>query len=106
MSILNNLIDNFKSSKPSLDSFLKDLEKSIKNTPSVNYIIDRIEGDYAICENCNTLKLENILLSSLPQNIKPGNVLSLQNGIFNINDILENERKNIIKEKSNKVFKD
>lgn len=48
-----------------------DLELNNSDT----YVIDRFEGDIAICENRNTKEIIKINKDELPQDIKEGNVI-------------------------------
>ena len=68
-------------------------------------IIDRIEGDYAVCETENKEYI-NILKSELPQGIKEGDVLNCINDKWNIDTATTKERKEKIKNKLNSLFVD
>lgn len=39
------------------------------------YIIDRFESEYAVCENIETEKMENILRTILPREAREGDIL-------------------------------
>jgi len=47
------------------------------------YTIDRIEGDIVVAEGENGT--ENFKLSELPEGVKPGDCIELENGKFSIN---------------------
>lgn len=66
--------------------------------------VDRIEGEYAVCQNENEEKIE-LLLSALPDNVKEGSVLtSDENGNF-VSDFDEEEkRRRLLFEMQNSIF--
>ena len=68
-------------------------------------IIDRIEGDYAVCETEDKGYI-NIFKSELPQGIKEGDVLNRINDKWNIDTVATKERKEKIKSKLNSLFVD
>lgn len=68
-------------------------------------IIDRFEGDYAVCETENKEYI-NISKSELPQGIKEGDVLNCINDKWCIDTIATKERKEKIKNKLNSLFVD
>ena len=69
------------------------------------FIVDRIEGEYAVCENSETLQMENIPLVELPYGIEEGNCIKLENFRY-VRDIeIEEKRKNDLKEKIKKAWK-
>lgn len=47
-------------------------------------IVDRFEGDFAICENSNR-EMMNIHKDKLPKNVKEGDVLTISEDIITIN---------------------
>jgi len=64
------------------------------------YIVDRIEENFAVCENLETQEMEEIELYKLPVGINPGDVIKNEDGIF-VKDINETEkRKEIIRKKT------
>lgn len=68
-------------------------------------IIDRFEGDYAVCET-EDKRYINILKSELPQGIKEGDVLNRINDKWNIDTVATKERKDKIQNKLNSLFVD
>lgn len=54
-------------------------------------IIDRFEGDFAVCENTETDKIEQIKIAQLPQNVKESDVLVMIDGIYKIDTEKTNE---------------
>lgn len=105
MQILNKLIKNFTNSNTNIDLFINELKNALNKPSSSTYIVDRIENDYAVCENTNTLKMETIPINSLPKNIKQGYILQSNNQEFIINHELTNKRKEFLKNKIDKAWK-
>lgn len=70
----------------------------------MKYVVDRLEGKYAVCEseNRNTL---NIPLSELPHNIKEGDCIDSIEGKFMINEKEQEKRKRRIHSKMNTLWK-
>ncbi len=71
---------------------------------SEDYIIDRFEENFAVCEKISTHKTENINKSHLPQNLKEGDIITLKSGKFFFNEEKTNERKNHINQKFNSLW--
>lgn len=71
----------------------------------MQYIIDRFEGDFAICE---TEKMEFIEIhkSKIPVSAKEGDVLVKENNAYRISENRTAERKKCIDEKLKKLFVD
>lgn len=49
----------------------------------IRYIVDRIEGEYAICECEDETRLD-ILLKDLPNGVKEGSIIVLENGVYSL----------------------
>ena len=66
-------------------------------------VIDRLEGEYAVCEECETKEIINLDRTIFPTGIKSGDLVEFIDGIITIlpNDEIE-ER---IKEKMNRLWK-
>ncbi|MDI9508470.1 MAG: DUF3006 domain-containing protein [Clostridiales bacterium] len=68
------------------------------------YIVDRFEGDYAICEDENNL-LINIEHSKLPPETKEGDCLIInKDGDFSIDVIATNDKRQEIRSKLDSLF--
>ena len=65
--------------------------------------VDRIEGDFAVCELENG-EIKNIPLENLPFGIKEGNIISEHEKGFFIDVFEEQERIKRIEEKIKKLF--
>ena len=49
----------------------------------VRYIVDRVEGEIAVCER-DDLKFFDISLVELPQDVKAGDCLVLSDGVWSV----------------------
>ena len=50
----------------------------------MKYIIDRFEGEYAICESRKTGEMINITVKEIPKEAKEGDTIVFANGIYSI----------------------
>ena len=92
--------------KPSsVINFIKELEDFLENDKSIYYSIDRFEGNFAICENRKTLKMESIPISRLPKNITKNSILKYVNNNFFVDELQTSIAKENIHYKSKKVYK-
>ncbi|HHV71224.1 MAG TPA: DUF3006 domain-containing protein [Clostridia bacterium] len=67
----------------------------------MKYILDRFEGDYAVCEDENG-RTTNLKRNELPSNVQEGDVLIFEDGIF----IIDKEETEIRKKEIEKLFND
>lgn len=67
------------------------------------YIVEEIENGIAKCENEDG-DFELIKVSSLPTNVKDGDVLICEDGVFNICESETLARKKMMLELQNKLF--
>ena len=65
--------------------------------------VDRIEGDFAVCELEN-MSFVNIPLNELPEGIREGNVLLVENNTYAIDIETEKERKKKLFALQNSIF--
>src|SRR5574344_1827650 len=68
------------------------------------YVIDRFEGDYAVCENRETGEMRNIEKSLLPESVKEGTVLERENGNYIIDVETEKQIEKRVAEKMKKLW--
>ena len=85
-----------------VQSFLKQVAERLERMEEV-LVVDKIEGDIAVCENRKTGKMQNIYIAELPKSIQEGNVLRWQNGKYEIDTSKEIE--NRIEQKMKDVWK-
>lgn len=65
----------------------------------MDYIIDRFEGDFAVCQNVSDDRIKNVRLNLILGEVKEGDVITFENGKYFLNIQKTNERKKRIKEK-------
>ncbi len=67
-------------------------------------VIDRFEGDYALCEYTDTRETIDIKKSLLPQEAKEGSTITLENDVYSL-DIQDTEaRRKAMAEKLKRIF--
>ena len=85
-----------------LQDFIKELSERLEKMEET-LVIDRIEGNIAVCENRKNKKMKDIPIADLPQDIKEGTILKWKNGKYKIDDSNEIERN--IEQKMRDVWK-
>jgi hypothetical protein len=80
-------------------------KNKIENKEEI-YVIDRFEGNYAVCENRETKEMVNVVVSKLPEDIKEGDVLTYKDNSFFKNEDLQREIEDRIREKVKNIFED
>lgn len=68
----------------------------------MKYVIDRIEENIAVLEEINTKEKKEVEIKLLP-NVKEGDLLRFEDGVFIKDDKLKEERKKSITEKLNRL---
>jgi len=71
----------------------------------MKYIVDRIEGYVAVCQNLETKKIEEIELSRIPFKIKDGQILKYEDNIFSPDEETEQQRRDSIRNRFNRLKK-
>ena len=71
----------------------------------MKYSVDRIENDIAVLENLETKDIIEVELKELPSNIKEKNILIYENNVYKIDKKIEEERKENILNRFNKLKK-
>lgn len=87
MFLINKLEQNIQSSKHHFfNNFINDLKNylSRNNTENSILILDRFEGNFAICENKQTGKIVNIPKSLISSQAKDGDILKLKNNNYRV----------------------
>lgn len=79
---------------------LNSMEKNI-----TQYTIDRIEGEFAVCEKRDNKEMINIKLIDLPIEAREGSVITYENGKYILESGLQEETQKRIKEKMDKLWK-
>jgi len=68
----------------------------------MKFVVDRIEGEFAILENLDSKEKEEVSILSLPV-VSEGTVLIFEDGFYKIDDAARQERLRIIREKMEKL---
>lgn len=85
-----------------IQSFLKQIAERLEKMEEV-LVVDRIEGNIAVCESRKTKKMQNIDIADLPKDVEEGSVLKWQNGKYEIDTSKEIEDR--IEQKMKDVWK-
>ncbi len=71
----------------------------------MEYIIDRFEENFAVCQNTVSEKIENIESNLIPKEAREGDVIVFTDGKYFLDSEKTKERKKIIEEKFNSLWK-
>ena len=87
--------------------FFNNLEKKYSDIlrDGDTYTVDRFENEFAILENRNTRKTVNISIFKLPNNLKEGDILTISNGKFILNNEETQSLQNDIQNRFDKLKK-
>lgn len=96
-----NLID--KINKIDINSFIQEITERLEMMEQ-KLVIDRFEGNIAICEDINTKKIYEIDRNQLPSNAKESNVIQYKDGKYQIDTQLENKTSKRIKKKMDDIW--
>jgi len=99
--IENNLKN--EESKSMINELLGQLSERIK-LMETTWVIDRIEADFAVCENRDTGEIVNIKKVDLPENVRDGTVLKYINGKYELDKEKQEEIQKRIEEKMKKLW--
>ncbi|MED4313336.1 DUF3006 domain-containing protein [Heyndrickxia coagulans] len=69
----------------------------------MKYIVDRIEGEFAVCEKDDRTTVD-IRLREIPSGVQAGDVIIVEDGIPRIDRQLTKERKAQIKKLADELF--
>lgn len=106
-SDLVKTIDKENNHRNLANIFIKELEKGLEkmnNNENIEYTIDRIEENIAVCENRQTNEMINIKVEELPKEVREGSILTYKDGKFILNAEKEEEIEKRIKEKMNNLW--
>lgn len=93
---LNQTLQNW------IQDFLKSLAERLTKMEEV-LVVDRIEGNIAVCENRKSRKMQEIAVKDLPENIEEGTILKWKDGKYEIDTSKEIEQR--IEQKMKNVWK-
>ncbi len=71
----------------------------------MEYIIDRFEENFAVCQNTVSEKIENIESNLIPKEAREGDVIVFTDGKYFLDSEKTKERKKMIEEKFNSLWK-
>lgn len=91
--------------KIDVSNFIEELVERLRKMEE-EYVIDRFEGNIAVCEERKTGKKKEILKEELPEGVKEGSVLKEENGKYVKVEKEQEEVESRIKDKMNKLWKD
>ena len=91
--------------KIDVSSFIEELVERLRKMEE-EYVIDRFEGNIAVCEERKTGKKKEILKEELPEGIKEGTLIKEENGKYVTVKKEQEEVESRIKDKMNKLWKD
>lgn len=104
---LENKIDSDDEKKDLIQQFVHDIHKRLDEIKSnIPLVIDRIEGNIAVCENRETEEIKNIDINELPENIHEGDVIKQSNGIYELDEQTKLEIQERIKNKIRNLFEE
>jgi len=100
-------LDNQSREQPK-EEIQEEIQENLQqeNQQEKTLVIDRFEGNFAVCENRETLEMENIEISKLPLNIKQGDVIKSKNNQFELDEQSKSEIEERIKNKMKNLFND
>ena len=91
--------------KIDVSNFIEELVERLRKMEE-EYVIDRFEGNIAVCEERKTGKKKEILKEELPEGIKEGTLIKEENGKYVTVKKEQEEVESRIKDKMNKLWKD
>ena len=91
--------------KIDVSNFIEELVERLRKMEE-EYVIDRFEGNIAVCEERKTGKKKEILKEELPEGVKEGSILKEENGKYVKIEKEQEKVESRIKDKMNKLWKD
>ena len=67
-------------------------------------VIDRVEGEIAVCENRSNNVMINIMLSKLPEGVKEGSIIKYFDGKYRLDIEEQKEIEDTIADKMNELW--
>ena len=102
LDLLNNISRG--QNEIDMEEFQRELTNKLEEMEN-KFTVDRFEGDMAVLENRDTGEIFNVNRNDLPQEVKEGTILKLNNNKYEID--LEEQKivEDRIKDKMNKLWK-
>ena len=70
----------------------------------MDYVVDRIENNIVVCEERKTGKMVNIKKEILPKEVKEGDIIKFENGLYSIDYEETKKEKERIANKFNNIL--
>lgn len=102
LNIIQNIVEGLK--QIDIKEFMNELIERLEKMEQ-ELVVDRLEGNIAICEDRKTGEIKQIEKSELPENIKEGSVLIFENGKYQLDNKKQEEISKRIEEKMNNLWK-
>ena len=90
-------------SKVDVGAFIKELTERLEMMEK-QLVVDRFEENIAVCEDRTTGKTYNIELKNLPQDVREGDIIKLENGKYVKDEKAKEEISDRINEKMNNLW--
>lgn len=102
LNLFQNIVNEVK--KIDVSKFIKEISERLKQMEE-ELVIDRFEGNIAICEDRKTGKKKEIQKEYLPEGVKEGSMLKQENGKYVHARELQEETQKRIEGKMNQIWK-
>lgn len=90
-----------------IQNFINEIHEKIEQERSkIVLVVDRFEGNIAVCEDRDTEEITNIDKSELPEDIREGDVLKFNNNKYEIDEEMRKEIEERIKSKIRNLFEE
>ena len=100
---VNNILDK-KEKERFIQEFIKQIFQKINK--EIILVVDRFEGNIAVCEDRETGEMTNIEITKLPEGVLEGDVLNYKNGEYTIDVEKRKEIEDRINNKVKNLFDD
>lgn len=102
LDLLNNISRG--QNEIDMEEFQRELTNKLEEMEN-KFTVDRFEGDMAVLENRDTGEMFNVSRNDLPQEVKEGTILKINNNKYEVD--LEEQKivEDRIKDKMNKLWK-
>ena len=96
----------FDEKKLQISKFVNQIKEKMQTMEKEIWVIDRFEGDFAICENRENKEKRKVEIEKLPKSVKEGSVLKVEDGKYAL-DLEEQEKiEKRIEEKMKNIWND
>lgn len=103
INLFKNISNEIK--KIDINEFIKEIKERLEKMEQ-ELVIDRFEGNVAICEDRKSGEKIEILKENLEKDLKEGDIIKLEKGKYIKSKELQKEIENRIEEKMNKLWND